>query len=645
MKNLILNSLFLVVLSCSVILTGAPAVDPSFTFQGRYEVSGTPFNGQADMGFSLWDAAEDGAQIGDTQVLANVEVTNGLFSVILNAGGEFGPDAFNGEDRWLQIEECTGGNCETSNVLTPRQMLTAVPYATNSSSSPWSGITGIPDGFADGVDNSGDSLWANSENDISYSLGNVGIGTLTPEFPLTIRTADGMDGLVHTDGTHTLSTFVNQSGCWLGTLSAHSLHFFTGLSNPQVTLNTAGGFGIGTTTAIRRFHTYAPDLFVARFEGTDSVASVVEFRSSSSDTTWEYGVGGSNPGFGAAAGTAYFFRQGNLHPAIAMATDNRVGMGTWTPDPASRLNVVQDVAGAQAVRGDAPQGNAVVGTNARPGYAAVAGLNSAAGVENNFGALGVYGEANQGNSAIGVYGKSTSGTGVLGSGDIAVLGQGRVGVFGTAVGPNSVGVRGVADAADSSSVGGVFDGLNVAGQLYVNGELFVFGTLTVVEPKLTQADHPLDPENKYLTHASVDSPEALNVYSGNTATDENGVSVVTLPDYFEAFNKDFRYQLTVIGDFAQAVVSKEIENNTFEIKTDRPNVKVSWQVTGVRNDAYAKANPFEVEQDKTPKDRGKYLSPEVFGQPKEKGIYYDPPVEELSSSVSSSEKQPKPSAE
>jgi hypothetical protein len=40
-------------------------------------------------------------------------------------------------------------------------------------------------------------------------------------------------------------------------------------------------------------------------------------------------------------------------------------------------------------------------------------------------------------------------------------------------------------------------------------------------------------------------------------------------------NRDFRYQLTVIGTFAQAIVVTEIANGSFSIKTDKPNVKVS----------------------------------------------------------------------
>ncbi len=71
----------------------------------------------------------------------------------------------------------------------------------------------------------------------------------------------------------------------------------------------------------------------------------------------------------------------------------------------------------------------------------------------------------------------------------------------------------------------------------------------------------------------------MNVYNGNIVIDENGEVVVKLPDYFNALNQDFRYQLTVIGAFAQAIVSEEVQKNRFKIKSSKPNVKVSWQVS------------------------------------------------------------------
>jgi hypothetical protein len=140
--------------------------------------------------------------------------------------------------------------------------------------------------------------------------------------------------------------------------------------------------------------------------------------------------------------------------------------------------------------------------------------------------------------------------------------------------------------------------------------------------KFFKIDHPLDPENKYLIHASVESPDMMNIYNGNVVTDENGQATVILPDYFEALNTDFRYQLTVIGDFAQAIISEEISNNQFGILTDKPYIKVSWQVTGIRNDASARTRTVQVETDKPESRRGKYLDPEAFGLGEEFGIHY-----------------------
>jgi hypothetical protein len=135
-------------------------------------------------------------------------------------------------------------------------------------------------------------------------------------------------------------------------------------------------------------------------------------------------------------------------------------------------------------------------------------------------------------------------------------------------------------------------------------------------------DHPLDPENKYLQHSFVESPDMMNVYNGNVTTDAGGLATVELPEYFDALNKDFRYQLTVIGEFAQAIVAEEIENNQFTIRTDKPSVKVSWQVTGIRKDAFAEANRIQVEVEKPVNEKGLYLHPEAFQLNPEMQIHY-----------------------
>jgi hypothetical protein len=154
---------------------------------------------------------------------------------------------------------------------------------------------------------------------------------------------------------------------------------------------------------------------------------------------------------------------------------------------------------------------------------------------------------------------------------------------------------------------------------YVNGNLTVTGSLSKGSGSF-KIDHPLDPANKYLSHSFVESPDMMNIYNGNVVTDDKGEAVVVLPDYFEALNRDFRYQLTVIGQFAQAIVSTKIKNGRFTIRTDKPGVEVSWQVTGIRRDAYANAHRIPVEEDKPVAERGYYLHPELFGAPKAKGI-------------------------
>jgi hypothetical protein len=231
------------------------------------------------------------------------------------------------------------------------------------------------------------------------------------------------------------------------------------------------------------------------------------------------------------------------------------------------------------------------------------------------GAAGVYGRSTSGDH-FGVWGESTSGNGVYGVSRSSI----RTGVFGeNYFGGNAVlgvqhnatsstaAIHGV--AVDGSSNAGLFEGgVGISNGLYVNGS------------KNFKIDHPLDPANKYLLHASIESSDVKNLYDGNITTDANGEAVVALPAYFEALNRDFRYQLTVIGQFAQAIVSSEIKSNRFAIKTDKPNVKVSWQVTGIRQDAYMKAHPMVVEQEKPASERGTYQHPELFDQPEEKGL-------------------------
>jgi hypothetical protein len=218
----------------------------------------------------------------------------------------------------------------------------------------------------------------------------------------------------------------------------------------------------------------------------------------------------------------------------------------------------------------------VTSTTPGSGSAAVRGINNGRASDG----IGVYGS--QYGSGWGVFGNSPSGRGVYG------FSAGGVGVFG----------------ATSAGVAGFFDG-NVT----INGDLIVIAG----HVKAFRIDDPLDPKHKYLVHAAVESNQVLNIYSGNITTDQDGSARVRLPGYFDRINTDLRYQLTVVGQFAQAIIAKKEADNQFMIRTDKPRVEVSWQVTARRNDAYLRAHPFHEIQNKTKANQA--ITGQLHGKP------------------------------
>lgn len=154
-------------------------------------------------------------------------------------------------------------------------------------------------------------------------------------------------------------------------------------------------------------------------------------------------------------------------------------------------------------------------------------------------------------------------------------------------------------------------GIELERSTKILGNLTVTGNLAKSSGSF-KIDHPLDPANKYLYHSFVESPDMLDIYNGIVVTDKHGYATVTLPNYFEALNRDFRYQLTPIGCLAEVAVIREISKNRFTIRASRSRIRVSWQVTGIRHDAYADAHRIPVEEEKPVLERGHYLHPELF---------------------------------
>lgn len=146
-------------------LQAAVPIGQAVTYQGQLRSAGVPFSGVVAMDFRLFDAASSGMQIGMT-ISQNVTATNGLFSVLLNAAEEWGPLAFTGEERFLEI---------TVNgvILAPRQALTAAPFAhTAVIALAVEGVDGHSLDTSDGQQ--ADALFVDAS-------GRVGIGTTSPQ--------------------------------------------------------------------------------------------------------------------------------------------------------------------------------------------------------------------------------------------------------------------------------------------------------------------------------------------------------------------------------------------------------------------------------------------------------------------------------
>jgi len=608
--------------------SAASAQLTTFTYQGRLADGGAPANGTYDFEFKLYDAAN--MQVGSAVTREDVQVLNGVFTVQLDFG-----NVFDGGVRTLEIGVRPGVSVGQFTTLAPRQPVTSTPESIHSATAQTAAnatqLGGIPaTGFlfntttpqtgnfnisgsglvggnvgigttspvahlhvAHASDSGAGLVVEATEGDraamyytpntglvfdsfrpddgrrlpilFQPSGGFVGIGTFTPLTKLQVVTAGGSYGITHTGGGITVGSYVGPSnsgatGGWLGTLSNHSLHFFTNNGQPSMTIDTAGNVGIGTSTPIAgiRLDVNGGGARVAPGNG-----GAISFGTPNAETgiTIQHVIGGTRADI-------------RFNDQILRL----VAAGPGGPPPSTNGISITTA------------GNVAIGL-ANPtsvgGWLHVNG-GSFTGVYGNSSTYGVRGEAT-GNLGVGVKGMSSASNGY--------------GLYGDATGSVGFGIY-----AKGLRYGGYFDG-----NVHITGSLS--GPISSVT-----IDHPLDPANKYLHHALVESPDMMSIYNGNVTTDETGEATINLPAYFEALNRDFRYQLTVIGQFAQAIVQNEISNNRFTIKTDRAQVKVSWQVTGIRQDAYANANPMQVEKDKPEKERGYYLNPELFDQPEEKGV-------------------------
>ena len=170
--------------------------------------------------------------------------------------------------------------------------------------------------------------------------------------------------------------------------------------------------------------------------------------------------------------------------------------------------------------------------------------------------------------------------------------------YGASATENNTLILGSGAAGSYPTVGIGTNSPNITYSLDIQGSLHVSGSI-VAGVKDFMIDDPIDPA-KDLYHASVESSEMKDFYDGVAILDRKGRAVVRLPDWFEALNGEFRYQLTAIGRPAPGLyIAREIRGNEFEVAGGKPGMKVSWTVTGVRHDEWAKAHPLHVEEIKS----------------------------------------------
>ena len=186
--SLAVTLIALILLGAGVMLAQeADSADPAapqaplatgITYQGLLTGSdGDPVNATCDLRFSLWDDGADGTQIGNNHLISGVDISGGRFTVQVNTGDQFGANAFNGDARWLQAEV----SCPDDDgfQVIGRQRLRPAPYAhfaPEAGSAPWSGLSGVPAGIADGDDDT--TYSAGSGLDLSGTTFSADTGAL-----------------------------------------------------------------------------------------------------------------------------------------------------------------------------------------------------------------------------------------------------------------------------------------------------------------------------------------------------------------------------------------------------------------------------------------------------------------------------------
>jgi hypothetical protein len=594
-----------------------------------------------------------------SEVHANVTVLNGIYNVILGEANSLtnDPTILDGS-RWLEVTV-------EGEVLGPRQPLTSVAYsirATVAESVVDNAVTGakIQNGSVTDADIATNTVTGLKIQDESVTSADIQDFTATAtelflgEQAGLFNTGSGNTfigndaGLVNTTGyfntflgygsgsantTGYSNTFLGYEAGSYNTI-AHSntlVGSFAGYRKSSGSYNTfvgrEAGRSLDTTWNTGGSNTYvgyragyrntigSNNTFLGYYAGNVNTSGGTNTfvgniagdanTTGSSNTFLGYGAGTanttgySNTFLGYYAGYSHGTGSGNTFLGIEAGRNNVSGTGNvflgyragYSETGSGKLYIANSSTNPPLIYGDFSTGQVGIGTTSPA-------TNIKLDVQGGNHIYGVYGGADH----RGVWGESTinTGTGVYGYSD---------------------GGRGVYGKSSTGNGGYFVSSTGNAG--YFVGPVTVTGFLTKAGGGF-KIDHPLDPENKYLNHSFVESPDMKNIYDGVVVLDKNGEAWVDFPEWFEALNKDFRYHLTPIGVPGPNLhIAQEILENRFKIAGGSARMKVSWQVTGIRQDAFAKAHPLVVEEDKPDEERGTFLHPQAFGFRKERQVHYD----------------------
>ncbi len=525
-------------------------------YQGLLNQNGNPANGTFNIQFAIWDSPSGGSML--YSETQSVTVTDGVFDVLIGSVNPLPEDLFTGNgQRYLGVK--VGNDAE----MTPRFRLVSVAYALSAAHAAVADIalSGAGDGNSlDAAD--GDPVDAVFVDDD----GNVGIGTTTPSAHLEVQTNASKTGVFsRTTGTGNAGHFEVAN-------SANTRAALSGVSNGQDTAIFGLSTGNGNQSSAGLFQILnATNPAPALEATTNGLGNAGLFNISNTESQIAALAGLTNGKataiFGRNTGsdfnsTAGFFEIDNTNSSAAAVVGTTNGL-TGAAGQFETTNTSGQTISVLAIHSGVGEAGRFVINNANNQFAAVDG------VTNGLGNAAFFQVTNTNNTVSTVFAKHDN--------------------------PNG-------SAA-------FFDGnITVTKNIFKGGGGF-------------RIDHPLDPANKYLNHSFVESPDMMNIYNGNVVLDANGEAVVELPTWFEALNRDFRYQLTAIGaPGPNLYVAEEISNNSFRIGGGQPGMKVSWQVTGIRKDAHANTYRIPVEQKKAPAEKGRYLEPELYGQPAERAV-------------------------